>query len=108
MAGQAKGPPAVAGSGPLFLMKIGEASADHRGGVGSHCSLAGFGGGDHGGLQLGLLGGHLAAGGASGGPEGVFGSALGGLELADGCEGHGWQAVNLSARSPYCNPWRTA
>ena len=90
MAEQAKGLPAVAGSEPLFLMKTGEPSADYRGGVGSHCSLAGFGGSNHGSLQLDLLGGHLAAGGAGGGPEGIFGGALGGLEFADGCEGHGW------------------
>ena len=93
MAEQAKGPPAVAGSEPLFLMKIREPSADHRGGVGSHCSLAGAGSGNHGGLQLGVFGGRLVAGlGLSGvlGVKGVFGGPLGGLEFADGCEGHGW------------------
>ena len=77
-------------------MKIGEPSADHRGGVGSHCSLTGLGGGNHGSLQLDLLGGHLAAGGTCGSPEGIFGGPLSGLEFADGCEGHGWKCGGSS------------
>ena len=91
MAGQAKGPPAVAGSGPLFLMKIGEPSADQRGGVGSHCSLAGFGGGDHGGLQLAVIGRRFVASLDSDVQriEGILGGFLGGFGLTDLSECHG-------------------
>jgi len=89
-----------------------------------HGGLAGLGGGDHGGLQLDLLGGHLGAGSASRSKEGILGGALGGLELADGGECHGWEAVEALAsdvmtvtrggawRQPWAgqftnrNPWR--
>jgi hypothetical protein len=82
--------PAVAGSGRPFRVMFGVASADQSGGVLSHGSLAGFGSSNHGSLQLDLLGGHFAASGAGCCPKGIFGCALSGLELADGCEGHGW------------------
>jgi hypothetical protein len=114
------------GSGRPFRVIAGVASADQRGGVGSHGGLTGFGGGNHGGLQLDLLGGHLAAGGTGGGPEGVFGGFLSGLSLADLLDGHGGvvvvgalapdahtvtrggRAANLSGgQFTSRNPWRT-
>jgi hypothetical protein len=87
---QLKGPLAVVGSGPLFLRMI-DVPSDEAGGVFGHGSLACLGGSDHGGLQLDLLGGHFGVGLARGGPEGIFGGTLGGLELADGGECHGWR-----------------
>jgi len=115
---------AEAGSGRPFHGMRGEASANQRGGVSGHGGLAGLGGGDHGGLQLGLLGGHLAVSSTGGSPEGIFGGALGGLGLADLLEGHGWGAVEALASDAnivtrggrlnesqggqftICNPWR--
>ena len=90
---------AEAGSGRPFHGMRGEASANQRGGVSGHGGLAGLGGGDHGGLQLGLLGGHLAVSSTGGSPEGIFGGALGGLGLADLLEGHGWEAAGEALAS---------
>ncbi len=65
-------------------------------GVGSHGSLAGIGGGDHGSLQLGVLGRRLVAGLGFDGVqriEGILGSFLGGFELKNVLKGHGCVAV---------------
>jgi hypothetical protein len=77
----------------LLLANLIRSATKQLGGVFRNGSLASLRGGDHGGLQLGLLGGHLAASGTGGGPEGIFGGAFGGLQLADGGECHGWWVV---------------
>jgi hypothetical protein len=91
-------------SGRPFRGMFGEASADQRGGVGGHGGLAGFGGGNYGGLQLALLSGHFAAGGdgRAHGKESIFGSFLSSLGLADLLNGHDWcEAVELLVSCPH-------
>jgi hypothetical protein len=62
-------------------------------GVSSHGSLASLGGGNHGALQLVVLGRRLAAGLGFDGVqriESILGGFLGGFELKNGLDGHGF------------------
>ena len=80
------------GSEQPFRVMFGEASADQRGGVGSHGCLACIGGGNHGALQLAVIGRRFVASLDSDVQriEGIFGGFLGGFGLTDLSEGHGW------------------